>query len=89
MEPQYQPRKYFCVAPVADSCRKGFRTLDNWTHHKNTVHYSSSMAPTKRPPQYPYQHRTSGDSDRDEEDLPEGPFFVQHPILDGKLLTFI
>lgn len=90
MKLQHQSRKHFCTSPVAESCQKGFRTLQSWTKHKNTIHYSSSLAPTQRPQQYPCQHETTQAGDiRDDENLPEGSFFIQHPILDGKFLFSI
>lgn len=83
MGSQHQPRRYYSVTPVGASCWKGFRSLQSWSNHKNTVHGALPSHPTQ-PPQHPYVPK---DVDSCEEDpLPEGAFYVQHPILDGEVV---
>ena len=83
MAPQHQPRRYYCVTPVAASCQKGFRSLQSCSSHKSTIHGALPSHPT-RPPQHSFVPKTV--DSQGEDPLPEGAFYLQHPILDGEVV---
>jgi hypothetical protein len=79
----YQPRKYFCVNPIGPACRKGFVTARGFEQHKAAVH-NNRLQPKSRAWQHTYRPSTEGAHSDSEDDTPNGAYYVQHPILDGK-----
>ncbi|KAG2118670.1 uncharacterized protein F5147DRAFT_742178 [Suillus discolor] len=84
----FQHRKFFCVDPTTPSCRKGFLTHAGFTQHCNAVH--NVPACPSRLPQHPFipnrhLHPQPLDAIHNPEvhDEPDGPYFIQHPVLDG------
>ncbi|KAG1791175.1 uncharacterized protein HD556DRAFT_1433032 [Suillus plorans] len=84
----FQHRKFFCVDPTTPSCRKGFLTHAGFTQHRNAVH--NVPARPSCLPQHPFipnrhLHLQPLDAIHNPEvhDEPEGPYFIQHPVLDG------
>jgi hypothetical protein len=45
-------RKYFCMKPLSDACKKGFLSLGSYTQHRNTKHNPASKL--SHTAQYPH-----------------------------------
>ena len=79
MAHSYQPRQFYCLEPRTSACKEGFLSLKGWKQHREAVHKVPLFK--SRPPQYPH---VSDDGIFENENEPEGAYFIQHPILDGK-----
>jgi hypothetical protein len=85
---QHRVRKYYCVNPINDACRRGFLNLAGYSSHKTTIH--DPLQHVSRPQQYPFIPQVhyndisvlSGE-DGETPDL-KGGYFVNHPVLDGQ-----
>lgn len=69
---EFWPRRFFCVNTKGPVCQRGFKTLGGYQQHRNSVHIDPPH-PT-RPRQHSFVH---------DEDIPQGAYYIQHPVLDG------
>lgn len=64
--------------PVNSDCQKGFISQAGLTRHCNAVHKH------KHRPSHPSQHhRAEGATEDENTELPEGAYYIKHPVLDG------
>ncbi|KAI5986581.1 hypothetical protein EDC04DRAFT_2873516 [Pisolithus marmoratus] len=78
---KYQPQRYYCTDTVNPDCQKGFISAAGLNHHYNAVHKHHTTRPScaqQHPWQPTGQHDGSGDDNE-----PQGPYYVKHPVLDG------
>lgn len=78
--------KYYCLNPVSEACKRGFRSLTSYRQHQNVKHapIHKLLHTTKYPfiPEVPHPSQASSTSTSHE--IPsQGPYFTKHPLLNG------
>ncbi|KAI6014199.1 hypothetical protein EDC04DRAFT_2609066 [Pisolithus marmoratus] len=78
---KYQPQRYYCTDTVNPDCQKGFISAAGLNHHYNAVHKHHTTRPS-HPQQHPWQPTGQHDGSGDDNE-PQRPYYVKHPVLDG------
>ena len=71
--------KYYCLNPVSEACKTGFRSLKSYNQHKYAKH--AALPQLLHTPKYPFIPEVP--VPQAPSTVPNGPYFTKHPVLNG------